>query len=52
MFVHCLEKEQIRLEYNQRMELLALFKQVKLGPYSPEKDSGTGYFDVVGADRR
>lgn len=46
------EKEHIRLEYSQRMKLLALFKQVKVGPYSPDKDSDTGYFDVVGADRR
>ena len=47
-----LEKGQIRLEYSQRMELLALFKLIKLGPYSPDKDSDTGYFDMVGADRR
>ena len=42
----------MRLEYGQRMELLALFKQVKLGPYAPDKDTGTGYFDMVGSDRR
>lgn len=23
-----------------------------MGGYSPDKDTGTGYFDVVGADRR
>ena len=46
------EKEQVRLEYGQRIELLALFKQVKLGPYAPEKDTETGYFDMVGSDRR
>lgn len=40
------------MEYNQRVQLLALFKQVKLGSYSAEKDTGTGYFDMVGADRR
>ncbi len=34
------------------MELLALFKQIKLGAYSPDKDTETGYFDVIGSDRR
>lgn len=47
-----LEKEHIRLDYHQRVQLLALFKQVKLGSYSVDKDTETGYFDVVGADRR
>ncbi len=46
------DKPQVHLEYKQRIELLALFKQVKLGPYTPDKDTDTGYFDVVGADRR
>jgi hypothetical protein len=46
------EKEHIRLEYSQRVQLLALFKQVKLGSYSVDKDTETGYFDVVGSDRR
>ena len=46
------EKERLCLDYIQRIELLALFKQVKLGPYTPEKDTDTGYFDVVGYDRR
>ena len=32
--------------------LLALFKQIKLGAYSPDKDTDTGYFDVIGSDRR
>ena len=40
------------MEYSQRVQLLALFKQVKLGSYSSDKDTGTGYFDMVGADRR
>lgn len=47
-----LDKEQLTLEYTQRVELLALFKHVKLGAYSPEKDTNTGIFDIVGADRR
>lgn len=46
------EKERMRLDYTQRVELLALFKHVKLGAYSPDKDTDTGYFDVVGSDRR
>ena len=46
------EREQLRLDYNQRVALLALFKQIKLGAYSPDKDTDTGYFDVIGSDRR
>lgn len=32
--------------------LLAYYKQEKYGAYSPEKDTNTGYFDLVGSDRR
>lgn len=46
------EKEHVRLEYSQRIQLLALFKQVRLGSYAADKDTETGYFDMVGADRR
>lgn len=48
------EKDHINLtlEYDQRIQLLAYFKQEKLGPFTPEKDVETGYFDVVGSDRR
>ncbi len=40
------------LDYEQKIRLLALFKQEKLGPFSTDKDSDTGYFDVVGSHRR
>ena len=46
------EKDQLHLDYAQRVELLALFKQVNLGAYSSDKDTDTGYFDVIGSDRR
>ena len=46
------EKDSIQLEYGQKIQLLALYKQEKLGPHTAEKDGETGYFDVVGADRR
>ena len=48
------EKDNInlKLEYDKRIQLLAYFKQEKLGPFTPDKDVETGYFDVVGSDRR
>lgn len=48
------EKDNInlKLEYDKRIQLLAHFKQEKLGPFTPDKDVETGYFDVVGSDRR
>lgn len=46
------EKSQIALDYSQRNKLLAYYKQVKLGPYTPEKEVEPGYFDVIGTDRR
>ena len=46
------EKGNIHLEYEQKVQLLALYKQEKLGPHTPDKDNETGYFDVVGGDRR
>ena len=42
----------IKLGYNQKIRLMAYYKQEKLGPYLSEKDTETGMFDVVGADRR
>lgn len=49
-----IEKDNInlKLEYDKRIQLLAYFKQEKLGPFTPDKDVETGYFDVVGSDRR
>lgn len=46
------EKDKLKLEYDKRIQLLAYFKQEKLGPFTPDKDVETGYFDVVGSDRR
>ena len=40
------------MDYHQRVTLLAYYKQEKYGMYSPEKDTNTGYFDLVGSDRR
>ena len=52
--IYCTEKDSInlKLEYDKRIQLLACFKQEKLGPFTPDKDIETGYFDVVGSDRR
>ena len=48
----CIEKDSIVLDYEQRVRLLAFFKQENVGPYTADKDSDTGYFDVVGSHRR
>jgi len=40
------------MDYHQRVMLLAYYKQEKYGAYSPENDTNTGYFDLVGSDRR
>ena len=45
-------RDSIQLDYDQKVQLLALYKQEKYGPHSPEKDEETGYFDIVGGDRR
>ena len=45
-------KDQVKMDYHQRVMLLAYYKQEKYGVYSPEKDNYTGYFDLVGSDRR
>ena len=50
--VTLVEKDNLQLYYEQKVQLLALYKQEKYGPHSPEKDSETGYFDIIGADRR
>lgn len=31
---------------------MALYKQEKLGAYSVEKDTETGYLDIIGSDKR
>ena len=51
-FLQLVEKGSIHLDYDQKIQLLALYKQEKYGRYSPEKDEETGYFDIIGGDRR
>ena len=46
------EKDRLQMRYNDRVQLLAYFKQEKYGSYGSDKDSDVGYFDVVGRDRR
>ena len=48
----CTVKDQIKMDYHNRVLLLAYYKQEKYGSYGPEKDTNTGYFDLVGSDRR
>jgi len=50
--VVCIVKDQIKMDYHRRVLLLAYYKQEKYGSYGPEKDTNTGYFDLVGSDRR
>ena len=40
-----------KLAYAQKLKLLALAKQVSVGPYQPERASEVGLLDVVGNDR-
>ena len=48
----CTEKDQLQMKYEDRVQLLAYYKQEKYGSYSSDKDNDVGYFDVVGRDRR
>ena len=45
-------KDSLQLPYEDRVQLLAYYKQEKYGMYTPDKDSDVGYFDVVGRHRR
>ncbi|XP_046877754.1 Golgi resident protein GCP60 isoform X1 [Hypomesus transpacificus] len=38
--------------YEEKLRLVALHKQVLLGPYNPEASPEVGFFDVLGNDRR
>ncbi|KAJ8399472.1 hypothetical protein AAFF_G00411840 [Aldrovandia affinis] len=38
--------------YEEKLRLVALHKQVLLGPYNPEVCPEVGFFDVLGSDRR
>lgn len=51
-FTLSIVKDQVKMDYHQRVTLLAYYKQEKYGVFSPEKDTNTGYFDLVGSDRR
>ena len=48
----CTEKDRLQMKYEDRVQLLAYYKQEKYGSYSSDKDNDVGYFDVVGRDRR
>ncbi|XP_036210610.1 Golgi resident protein GCP60 isoform X3 [Myotis myotis] len=38
--------------YEEKLKLVALHKQVLLGPYNPDTGPEVGFFDVLGNDRR
>lgn len=38
--------------YEEKLRLVALHKQVLLGPYNPDSCPEVGFFDVLGNDRR
>ncbi|XP_067311417.1 Golgi resident protein GCP60 [Pseudorasbora parva] len=38
--------------YEENLRLVALYKQITLGPYNPEACPEIGFFDVLGNDRR
>ncbi|XP_034053635.1 Golgi resident protein GCP60 isoform X2 [Gymnodraco acuticeps] len=38
--------------YEEKLRLVALHKQVLLGPYNPDASPEVGFFDVLGSDRR
>ena len=46
------EKQIIKLTYDEKVQLTAYWKQISSGPYDPEKYPDVGYFDVIGNDRR
>ncbi|KAF3702853.1 Golgi resident protein GCP60 Acyl-CoA-binding domain-containing protein 3 DMT1-associated protein [Channa argus] len=38
--------------YEEKLRLVALHKQVSLGPYNPDASPEVGFFDILGNDRR
>ncbi|XP_072912207.1 Golgi resident protein GCP60 [Hemitrygon akajei] len=38
--------------YEEKLKLVALHKQISVGPYSPDSCPEVGFFDVLGNDRR
>ena len=45
-------KDVIKITYQDKIRLTALWKQVSVGKYDPSKIPEVGYFDVVGNDRK
>jgi len=45
-------KKVLGLTYDDKLKLVAFYKQVSCGKYDNDKMPETGYFDVVGNDRR
>ena len=40
------------MSYEDKLHLVAFYKQISCGSYDNSKMPETGYFDVVGNDRR
>jgi acyl-CoA-binding protein len=45
-------KDVIKITYQDKIRLTALWKQASVGKYDPSKIPEVGYFDVVGNDRK
>ena len=45
-------KKVLALSYEDKLHLVAFYKQISSGSYDSDKMPETGYFDVVGNDRR
>merc|ERR1712002_68411 len=45
-------KEELSLSYSDKVQLVALWKQISSGRYNKSKFPEIGYFDVIGNDRR
>ena len=45
-------KDVIKITYQDKIRLTALWKQASAGKYDPSKIPQVGYFDVVGNDRK
>ncbi|XP_058165355.1 Golgi resident protein GCP60-like [Dasypus novemcinctus] len=51
---NCVEKDgkAFHPTYEEKLKLVALHKQVLMGPYNPDSCPEVGFFDVLGNDRR
>lgn len=54
MFLYLTEKDgkAFHPTYEEKLKLVALHKQVLMGPYNPDTCPEVGFFDVLGNDRR